>query len=88
MDAHLHVVSTKCNNVIKDNIDITLLAKNLSELKGDINRKANKEDIYEIYDLMSRKSELLPISESTALFKKFEFSFLTIKFMTWQTQPN
>ena len=46
MDAHLHVVSTKCNNVIKDNIDITLLAKNLSELKGDINRKANKEDIY------------------------------------------
>ena len=80
MDAHLHVVSTKCNNVIKDNIDITLLAKNLSELKGDINRKANKEDIYEIYDLMSRKSELLPISESTALFKKqLELSVVLIQ---------
>lgn len=70
MDRHIEVVSGKCNNLIKDNIDVSLVAKNLNDLKNIVERKSNKEDIYEIYDLMARKIEILQLVEITGLNKK------------------
>ena len=70
MDKHIEVVSGKCNSLIKDNIDVTLVAKNLSDLRSVVDRKSNKEDIYEIYDLMARKMEIRHLVEIVGLSKK------------------
>lgn len=70
MDKHLDSVSVKCNSVIKDSVDVSLIAKNLHSLEEVLNRKANKEDIYEIYDLMGRKIEISLIAETNLLQKK------------------
>ena len=70
MDSHLQSVSAKCNNVIRDVMDVSLIAKKLHELQEIIDGKANKEDIYEIYDIMGKKIEISQLAESDKLFKK------------------
>ena len=70
MDNHLNSVSIKCNTLVKENIDVSLLSKTLQDLREVVNRKANKEDIYEIYDIMGRKIEIYSLAESTNVFKK------------------
>lgn len=70
MDKHIEVISSKCNNLIKDNIDVSLVAKNLNDLRSVVDRKSNKEDIYEIYDLMARKMEITHLVEIVGLNKK------------------
>ena len=56
--------------MVKENIDVSLLSKTLQDLREVVNRKANKEDIYEIYDIMGRKIEIYSLAESTNVFKK------------------
>jgi hypothetical protein len=70
MDKHIESVSVKCNNLLKDNIDVSLVAKNLNDLRSVVDHKSNREDIYEIYDIMARKIEVGHLVEASNLAKK------------------
>jgi hypothetical protein len=70
MDKHLESVAYKCNTLVKENIDVSLVSKSLQDLRETVDRKANKEDIYEIYDIMGKKIDIINVSESNILCKK------------------
>jgi hypothetical protein len=70
MDKHIDSVSGKVNSLVKDKIDVIMVAKNLNDMQDTVARKANKEDIYEIYDIMGRKIEIEHVNESLSMHRK------------------
>lgn len=70
MDKHIESVAAKCNILIKENNDVSLVAKNLNDLRNVVDHKSNKEDIFEIYDIMARKLEVSSLAESYNLAKR------------------
>lgn len=69
-DKHIESISAKCNTLVKENIDVSVIARSIQELREVVDRKANKEDIYEIYDTMGRKNDLAIISDSIGVMRK------------------
>lgn len=63
-------LSQKFELIRRENLEVSTVAHSISNLSEKLSEKADKSDIYLIYDVMGRKEEIQNIHESDVLFKK------------------
>ncbi|OMJ84030.1 hypothetical protein SteCoe_14957 [Stentor coeruleus] len=63
-------ISEKFEILKKDNFDVSNLSASVYEFKQTLERKANKQDIYEIYDNMCKRVDFVEALESLKTLKK------------------
>jgi hypothetical protein len=54
----------------RENFDVSNFANTIAEFRETVDRKADKQDIYEIYDNMCRRIEYIEVNESLHLLKR------------------
>ena len=62
-------LSNKFELIRRENLEVTSVANTLAGFAEKIGEKADKSDIYLIYDVMGRKEEIVSILETDGLFK-------------------
>lgn len=63
-------ISEKFEVLKKDNFDVSNLSTSVYEFRQTLERKADKQDIYEIYDNMCRRADFVEALESLKTLKK------------------
>lgn len=64
------IIQEKFELLKKDNFDVTNLSASVVEFRQILERKAEKQDIYEIYDNMCKRIDFIEASEGLKILKK------------------
>jgi hypothetical protein len=68
--SNLSTVSQKVDIIRKENFEVSNISSTLARIQETLEHKADKSDIYIIYDVMGKKEELQRLSEIEAVCRK------------------
>ena len=70
MHQAFQILSQRFDQIRKENYEVSSISSTLTHIGEKLTEKADKSDIYLIYDVMGRKEEISSIKESDLQFKK------------------